>query len=86
MQRNLSSFGTVVDSGIIKGSSGVYSGKGYVVLEQFLKTTDNTVEHRLPELQHNVRWFISRLITPCNLALLPFLQKSTLMSTPPGHQ
>ncbi|KAG0907920.1 hypothetical protein G6F33_010149 [Rhizopus arrhizus] len=65
MQRNLSSFGTVVDSGIIKGSSGVYSGKGYVVLEQFLKTTDNTVEHRLPELQHN---------------------KSTLMSTPPGHQ
>ncbi|KAG1258347.1 hypothetical protein G6F68_008820 [Rhizopus microsporus] len=56
MQRNLSSFGTVVDSGIIKGSSGVYSGKGYVVLEQFLKTTDNTVEHRLPELQHNVRW------------------------------
>ncbi|KAG0781236.1 hypothetical protein G6F26_012744 [Rhizopus arrhizus] len=55
MQRNLSSFGTVVDSGIIKGSSGVYSGKGYVVLEQFLKTTDNTVEHRLPELQHNVR-------------------------------
>ncbi|KAG1016298.1 hypothetical protein G6F43_014467 [Rhizopus delemar] len=68
MQRNLSSFGTVVDSGIIKGSSGVYSGKGYVVLEQFPKTTDNTVEHRLPELQHNVRW------------------KSTLMSTPPGHQ
>ncbi|KAG1043226.1 hypothetical protein G6F43_011708 [Rhizopus delemar] len=56
MQRNLSSFGTVVDSGIIKGSSGVYSGKGYVVLEQFPKTTDNTVEHRLPELQHNVRW------------------------------
>ncbi|KAG1135305.1 hypothetical protein G6F37_012780 [Rhizopus arrhizus] len=52
MQRNLSSFGTVVDSGIIKGSSGVYSGKGYVVLEQFLKTT----EHRPPELQHNVRW------------------------------
>ncbi|KAG0905978.1 hypothetical protein G6F33_011739 [Rhizopus arrhizus] len=56
MQRNLSSFGTVVDSDIIKGSSGVYSGKGYVVLEQFLKTTDNTVEHRPPELQHNVRW------------------------------
>ncbi|KAG1146839.1 hypothetical protein G6F37_011887 [Rhizopus arrhizus] len=33
MQRNLSSFGTVVDS-----------------------VSDNIVEHRLPELQHNVRW------------------------------
>ncbi|KAG1606725.1 hypothetical protein G6F46_012811 [Rhizopus delemar] len=35
MQRNLSSFGHVIDSGTIRGTSGFYSGNGYVVLEKF---------------------------------------------------
>ncbi|KAG1441854.1 hypothetical protein G6F55_013123 [Rhizopus delemar] len=35
MQRNLSSFGHIIDSGTIRGTSGFYSGNGYVVLEKF---------------------------------------------------
>ncbi|KAG0980558.1 hypothetical protein G6F25_011725 [Rhizopus arrhizus] len=56
MQRNLSSFGHIVDSGTIRGTSGIYSGKGYVVLEKFPESNQHRDETTRPELQHNVHW------------------------------
>ncbi|KAG0869163.1 hypothetical protein G6F34_014185 [Rhizopus arrhizus] len=56
MQRNLSSFGHIIDSGTIRGTSGIYSGKGYVVLEKFPESDQQRAETPRPELQHNVHW------------------------------
>ncbi|KAG0753316.1 hypothetical protein G6F57_013868 [Rhizopus arrhizus] len=43
MQRNLSPFDHIIDSGTIRGTSGIYSGKGYVVLEKFLNPISNAL-------------------------------------------
>ncbi|KAG1257463.1 hypothetical protein G6F68_009287 [Rhizopus microsporus] len=56
MQRNLSSFGHIIDSGTIRGTSGIYSGKDYVVLEKFPESDQQRTETPRPELQHNVHW------------------------------
>ncbi|EIE77754.1 hypothetical protein RO3G_02458 [Rhizopus delemar RA 99-880] len=56
MQRNLSSFGHIIDSGTVRGTSGFYSGKGYVVLEKFPESDQQRAETPRPELQHNVHW------------------------------
>ncbi|KAG1140906.1 hypothetical protein G6F37_008179 [Rhizopus arrhizus] len=56
MQRNLSSFGHIIDSGTIRGTSGIYSVKSYVVLEKFPEPNQQRDEAPRPELQHNVHW------------------------------
>ena len=73
MQCNLSPFGKIVDSGIIKGSSGIYSGKGYVVLEKPSNAAQppNGSTHR--ELQHNVHWVYQPLAYSASSASSPLL-------------
>ncbi|KAG1526363.1 hypothetical protein G6F45_005778 [Rhizopus arrhizus] len=56
MQRNLSSFGHIIESGTIRGTFGFYSGKGYVVLEKFPESDQQRDETPRLELQHNVHW------------------------------
>jgi hypothetical protein len=56
MQCNLSSFGHIIDSGTIRGTSRIYSGKGYVVLKKFPESDQQRAETPRPELQHNVHW------------------------------
>ena len=86
MQRNLPSFGHIVDSGTIRGTSGIYSGKGYVVLEKFPESDQQRAETPRPELQHNVHWVYQPLAYSTRLYQLLFLMMCPSMSTPPGHR
>ncbi|KAG1069126.1 hypothetical protein G6F41_006274 [Rhizopus arrhizus] len=85
MQRNLSPFGKIVDSGIIKGSSGVYSGKGYVVLEKPSNAAQppNGSTHR--ELQHNVHWVYQPLAYSASSASSPLLAAVEINCNKIGH-
>ncbi|OBZ86822.1 hypothetical protein A0J61_05131 [Choanephora cucurbitarum] len=60
MMSNLSPFGRVVDCGLVQGIAGTFTGRGFVVLEVGLSSSN--------QLQHEVHWKYTYLSARGNLA------------------